>query len=127
MLNETETILMKTVRGAFEDLTKRGENVSRGQTEVLNAERTLRRAKDGLAEDRKKYEQEYLVLVDLLYVSGLADRIKNGDIGLGFLRGFPDFNEVPYSNSLIARLEHDLRNAYDRTDASSEGSTESTE
>lgn len=130
MMDETEKILRETLKKQFDALTTKGQKIGALQTEVFDNERTLRRLRESLISERVKYEEDYQVLLELLEVSGLADKIRDNGIGLGFLRGFPDYTEAPYSNSLILRLDHALQNSEETCDgtyASSEGSTEPTE
>ncbi len=115
MMDETEKILRETLKKQFDALTTKGQKIGGLQTEVLDNERTLRRLRESLISERVKYEQDYQVLLELLEVSGLANKIRDNGIGLGFLRGFPDYTEAPYSNSLILRLDHALQNSDEET------------
>ena len=117
MMDETEKILRETLNKQFDALTTKGQKIGGLQSDVLDAERDLRQLNERLILERVTYEKDYEVLLELLEVSGLANQIRDNGIGLGFLRGFPDYTEAPYSNSLILRLEHVLRNSEETCDA----------
>lgn len=115
MMDETEKVLRETLKKQFRALTDKGQKIGGLQSDVLDSERALRQLRESLISERVAYEQNYQVLLELLEVSGLADKIRDDGIGLGFLHGFRDYTETPYTNSLILRLEHALRNADEET------------
>lgn len=132
MLEETANELDTIIKKKFDLLTRKAVVATEARERIIMLERNIAKEKEILKEFDDAYDHNVDVIIDMLLTSGAAEKIKKRQLGLGFIRGAPGHVMNVQSDALLRHINdlfenYSLEELHDRTNASSEGSTESTE